>query len=668
MIWFQTNVHNAVVSRCVHLGTVPSIIAFPNPTHVASRASESATYAREYPMAIQNTSPAAASSLVIALFHASLFANHVSARVVVVKPEEDVQAVIDRATDGDVVILREGIFHGAINIDKSITVKAEKGGEATITNRYGGPIAWIEARPGSRIWCAQNIAWPVHGMLVAGVHAFDYRDKKNFDNRTVGPYWSKGWQGESYRYANPPIYFAHDEESSTLWLQLDDGRNPNHVRIDFNSSDTDGTTLVQKDLGAYWNQQEIVTISPNPPIHPITMWYDGTPDRPAKPRHIDFPKICGMVIEINADNVVLEGLRILMGPTVGVEVNNSSGVVIRDCYFSGYQFAINTGYECTDLTVEHCEMDGGQMVSLGRHHNVTDLMWYHSVYVNPVKFNGTGLKFLHNYVYEGYDLFHPRGRHKDYTHVPDLRSEVAYNVWQNAVDNAIEFDSVEALMNMRFHHNLVLQDHDALAITTTENGGPLTIDHNIWYPVGSRKNRIMKLVGTGRTNRGVEFVHNTYFAGSRCSFNVFEESVFENNLVISGCRSKGCWTREKLGAFFPTRYNLLKDGKRYTIGFDGLTSDPRLGSTPDTIFVPQQGSPAIDTGRKHKAFHQANVTDGKPDLGALEFGQTIDDWRAAFGKVGPRWIRPGDAARKAPHRPAWPDALDPRWGGLDDAR
>ena len=579
-----------------------------------------------------------------------------------VEPGQSVQRAIARASSGDVIVLRDGVYHGALDIDRPITLRAEHGGQATVTNRFGGEVEWIETSAGSRTWYARGIDWPVHGLLVEGVHAFDYRTKENFDERVCGPYWSKGWQAEEKSYTKPPIYFAHDAPNDTLWLKLHDGRNPNEIRVDFNSRTVDGETLVQKDLGAYWNQQEIVVISADPPVHPITMWYKGTPDEPRAPRRIDFPKICGVVIDINADDVTLEGLRIHMAPTVGVEVNNSKRVTIRDCYFSGYQYAINTGYECTHLTIEHCEMDGGEMISFGGHDNVTNHMWNHSTYVNPVKFNGTGLTFRHNYVYEGFDLFHPRGRHKDYPHVPDLRSEVAYNVWHNAIDNALEFDGVEARMNMRVHHNLVLQGHDALAITTTEDGGPLTIDHNIWWPGGGR---IMKLVGTGRQNRGVQFIHNTYFTGSTCSHNTFADSVFENNIVLSNCKRQGCWTRDRLGAFFPTRFNLLRNADRYMTGFEGLTADPQFGQTPETIFLLQPGSPAIDAGTTNRNYHQNNVTDGKPDLGALEFGQTIDDWRALFGPLGPRWISPANAAHKAPHRPAWPTAFDKRWAGLD---
>ena len=575
-------------------------------------------------------------------------------------PDTSIQQTIDGAAPADVIVLADGVYHEAITVTKPLTIRAEHPGEVTITNAYGGKVTWRKA-DAPQTWYAEGIDWPVNGMRVGGLHAFDYRSKENFDTQMVGPYWSKGWQAEKKHYTNPPIYFAHDAATSTLWLKLDDDRDPNTINIAFNSADVDGRTLVQKDLGTAWNQQQIVVISKDPPVHPITHWYAGTPDNPSQGRIIDFPRICGITIDVQADGVTLEGLRVGMAPTVGVEVNNSHHVTIRDCYFSGYQFAINTGYECTNLTVEHCEMDGGRMVTFGRNGSVFHHMWNHCTYMNPVKFNGTGLTFRHNYVYEGYDLFHPRGRHKDFPQVPDIASDVAYNVWQNATDNALEFDSVEAMQNMRVHHNLILQNHDALAFTTTEHGSPLLVDHNIWWPGGGR---IMKLAGTGRPNRGVIFVHNTYFTGNTDPGNVFEDSVFENNIVMTTA-DKPLWTPRGLGTFFPTRYNLLLNGDKWAPGFQGITAPPKFGDSPATFFVLQAGSPAIDAGRAAPAYHQDNVTDGKPDLGALEYGQTVEDWREQFGHCGPRWITPANAAEKAPLRPAWPGELDPRWGGLD---
>ncbi len=577
-----------------------------------------------------------------------------------ISEEDNIQVVIDKSSAGDTLVLRDGIFCETITVTKALTIRAEHPGEAMITNRYPNKVRWIELKAGTGFWYTQGIDWPVHRLLVDGVHAFDYRTKDNFDKLECGPYWSKGWQEGRTFYPVPPIYFARDSATQTLWLRLDDSRNPNDLQVDFNSRNIGGQTLVQKDLGAAWNQQQIVVVSDNPPVYPVVHWYEGTEKNPAMPRIIKFPKICGIVVNIKADDVTLEGLHIHMAPTVGVEVNNSNNVRITDCYFSGYQYAINTGYECTNLTVIHCEMDGGLMVSKGGHRSVNDNMWNHSTYINPIKFNGTGLIFRHNYVYEGYDLFHPRGRHKDFGHVADLRSDVGYNVWQNNLDNVAEFDGVEALMNLRFHHNLVLSTYDALAITTTENGGPLTIDHNIWWPGGGR---IMKLVGTGRTNRGVEFVHNTYFTGETSSFNQFENSIFENNIVISEC-VKESWTVERLGSFFPTKYNLLKNGERYAPSSGAIFDDPKLGDTPSNFFLLQKGSPAINAGVLNEEYQQCNVSDKYPDLGALEYGEDIDSWLANFGHCGPRWITRQNQSEKAPQRPEWPAEIDRRWGGL----
>jgi hypothetical protein len=580
-----------------------------------------------------------------------------------VTPEQSVQQALDRAASGDEIVLRDGVYYQTIAVTKPVVLRAENPGQATLTNKHPHPVKWRQAAPGSRTWYAQGIDWPVHALRVRGLHAFDYRTKQNFDNQECGPYWSKEWQETKVKYAIPPIYFAREASDNVLWLRLDDNRDPNQLPIDFNSRNIHGRTLVQKDLGAHWNQQQIVVISDDPPVYPVVHWYEGTPEAPRGGRRIDFPKICGIIINIQADDVTVEGLRMEMAPTVGIEVNNSHRVTVRDCYFCGYQFAINTGYECTNLTITHCEMDGGRMYSFGGHRNVNATMWDQSLYIIPVKFNGTGLTFKHNYVYEGYDLFHPRGRHKDFPNVPDLRSEISYNVWQNNLDNVAEFDGVEARMNLRFHHNLVLSAHDAVAFTTTEDGGPLTVDHNIWWPGGGH---FMKLTGTKRPNRGVIFVHNTYFSGHYVSTNTFQESVFENNLVIPPAElSGGRWTLETVGSFFPSAHNLIQDGERMLVGFEGPTADPWLGSTPETVFLLQAGSPAIDAGVARPNYGQDDVTDRKPDLGAIEHGRSIDDWRKEFGRCGPSWITPANQTETAPNRPDWPVEVDRRWGGLD---
>jgi hypothetical protein len=588
-------------------------------------------------------------------------------QLIYVQEGQSIQKAISSAGEGDTLILQDGVYHEKITVDKSICLMALNPGEVTITNRYPGKQVWKADGEGRKRWFMEGVDWPVHWLLVDGDHAFDYRNKHCFDNQVCGPYWSKGWQQGRQYYPDPPIYFARDSATNRLWLKLDDERDPNRLSVHFNSPELDDTTYVQKDLGAYWNQQEIVRVCNNPSEYPVTMWYGGTPDNPTMPRHMYIPKICGIAVNIRADNVTLVGLRIHMAPTVGIEVNNSSNVSIRDCYLSGYQYGINTGYECTRLTVMNCEFDGGKLISKGNHTRITENMWNHSTYVVPVRFNGTGLTFKHNYVYEGFDLFQPRGRHKNYPHVPDLISDVAFNVWQQAIDNNIEFDGVEAHISMRFHHNLVLGRRrcDMLAITTTEKGDPLLIDHNLFWD-GRTTSRIMKLSGTRRLNDGVKFIHNTYFTGDSCSFAEFgPESIFENNIVISDATKSGCWTRSRLGYFFPTRYNLFTNGDVYLEDFEGLTSDPQLGSTGTDRFCLKPGSPAIDAGIRHKGYFNDNYSGTNPDLGALESTEDIESWRQVFGHCGPTWITSKNEKHKAPNRPEWPAEIDRKWGGLD---
>jgi hypothetical protein len=584
-----------------------------------------------------------------------------------IRQGESIQEAIQGAEAGDTLLLEDGIYYEKISIEKPLTLMALNPGEVTITNQYSEHPEWIPTETGQNIWCADGIDWPVIRLLVEGVQAFDFRNKYNFDHRLCGPYWSKGWQKGRYPYPDPTLSFAWDSSSQRIWLRLGDDRDPNLLDIAFNGRALGDTTYIQKDLGAYWNQQEIVRISAEPSEDPVTMWYGGTPEHPKEPRHIYIPRACGIVINIRSDHVTLDGLRIHMGPTVCVEVNNSSHVTLRDCYFSGYQYGINTGYACTGLTVVHCEFDGGQLLGKANHTRITENMWNHSTYVVPVRFNGTGLRFHHNYVYEGFDLFQPRGRHRDFSHVPGLGSDVAYNVWQQAMDNNIEFDGVEARIRMRFHHNLVIgrNNCDMLAITTTEQGDPLLIDHNLFWD-GRTHSRIMKLTGTGRMNDGVQFIHNTYYTGDRCSFAEFgAESVFENNIVLTELKEAGCWTHTTLGNFFPSRFNLIPNGDRFMAGFEGLTSEPMLGTDPENRFCLQPGSPAIDAGIWREGYFNNTYEGSRPDLGALESSEDVESWRTRFGHCGPTWINSANARSKAPNRPPWPKDLDRRWGGLD---
>lgn len=209
-----------------------------------------------------------------------------------VEPGHSVQAAIDRAAAGDVIVIADGVYHEALNVHKAITLKAGNPGTVTITNKHPGPVNWQQNAGDDGVWYAEGIDWEVICLRVDGLHAFDHRTPENFHAREAGPFWSKGWQAKKKRYDVPPVSFAHDTAASRLWLRLHDGRDPNRSSIEFHRGGLDGRTLLQKDLGTAENQQEIVLISSSPSEYPVLHDYSGLRGEPPN-RRIDYPKVCG---------------------------------------------------------------------------------------------------------------------------------------------------------------------------------------------------------------------------------------------------------------------------------------------------------------------------------------------------------------------------------------
>ena len=567
------------------------------------------------------------------------------AKTIAVNSSQKISDALTSAASGDVIELDDGVYYECIDIKKSIILKAKNAGKATITNKHKGAVSWTNDK--DNIYYADNISWPVHYMLIDGGSVWNYRKKSYMDQNISHDDFIK----QGTKSANYTPGFAWDSSAKRIWLRSN--TDPNKAYIELNGADLDAVTYFQKDFGTRENQQTIWECSQTSPDHPLLQDYDGRIDT------YDWPKICGIIVEVNADNVTLEGLRLHVAPTVCLDINDSKNLTVRDCFFSGYWHGLNTGYMAESTTVEYCEFDGGQVGSLpyGQKASFGPLV---TGFVCPVLHKGSGIFFRHNYVYEGFDGFQPRGIHKDYLNrgIRKIQSDVSYNIWQKMNDNNLEFDGVEYHCDMRFHHNLSIDcDKDNLAITSTENtnGGILTIDHNIFWPANGR---IMKLAA-GDKNSGVWFIHNTYFGGKTCVKSKFEgDSRFENNLFYTEAAAD-CWSENSVGLFFPNKYNCIW-GSNWNVP---LNADPKLGATPETRFVLQQGSPAIDAGKVDASYYQNNVKDGKPDLGALEANETIDDWAKAFGHCGPRWIDKNNASVEAPYRTAWPQDIDRRWGG-----
>jgi hypothetical protein len=91
-------------------------------------------------------------------------------RTIMVSPGQSVRDAIDRASAGDTIVLRDGIYHEKITINKPVVLRALNGGEAMLTNRYAGKQLWQRSDEGDGIWYMGPVSWPVHWLLVDGYY------------------------------------------------------------------------------------------------------------------------------------------------------------------------------------------------------------------------------------------------------------------------------------------------------------------------------------------------------------------------------------------------------------------------------------------------------------------------------------------------------------------
>ncbi len=569
---------------------------------------------------------------------------------IIVSPGEPIQAAVDRAESGDTVTLRDGVYHECISIDKPITLKAANGGEATISNAYEGTLKFEAVDEKLGLYSAE-VDWPVRWMMAGDRNLYDYRYLEHLKSFTMLPRYSRLKQEAT----GLPEGFAW--ENGKLYLRLWGDQNANKAAVEINSRTMNGRAQFLKNNG----------------IKPLEHFYRPAKE-PVKLTYADhikllhYPEDIGVIISIKADDVTIEGLRVHLAPHVGIDIKEGKNVTIRDCYFDGYQYAINTWEKCERLTVEYCEFSGGRSYELYRRMQDTigGSLWngyyYSNLEINTIGQKGPGFIFRHNYVYEGFDGIQPRGiATENIGKQPDIPSEIHHNVFMNFVDNSIEADGWVRLFNMRIHHNLVVNGNSMLSVAPTQRG-PLQVDHNIFF------NSLEQGLGGGfvikhnqpnsaaAVNKGLTVVHNTFFLPKKQLFwewfeCEYEDNVIENNIMYTELSAP--WDKP---GFMPTKYNLLF-GLR--VSNDHLPHlihrDPGLVSVYPIDFRLADYSAAVAAGvNKDKQYHHTSI--GDTDLGAIEYGE---NWN--FPTPGPRWATP----ENMPQRPEWPKSIDPKqWAGL----
>lgn len=571
------------------------------------------------------------------------------AAAVELTPADDVQQALDAAAPGDTIVLTDGVYYQSLAITrggtpgKPVTLRAANGGGATLSGAVPPDLGKLKfelvegdlyrAAVTSRVWWAMA----------------DSRNLVNYGNLPhLREFVFPNLYSEDLKDCVPEGFAWQD---GLLYVRLEGKADPNTAAIEI--SRPGGRTCFHPALleEFYCNPDTGFTV----------------PGR----GHL-FSRTMANII-VRADHVIIEGLRLHMGVGAAVVVHGDE-VTIRDCLMTGAHMGVcqpdyvpaaprgdpplgGRNYTARGLTVEYCEFScypSYRWVARGKWDGI-----YHSnisaVFMN---YGGPRSTVRHNWIHDvGNDGLQPRGNG---TGAPADASEFAYNLLQNCGDDAIEFDSTTP-MNLRVHHNVILDSLCLLALSPVMGGG-LTIDHNILYTSPEQGLPWCGLFkfgspwGDGLPTQGVRIFHNT-MVNTRdllwwCGGHRYENMVLENNIFYAA-RPQG-WG---MPGFVPGRHNLYCAPK---IQPEHMPEAMHLDGSPFASMSPMDftlraDSPAVDAGAAGANYHHA-ARGQAPDLGAIELGDT---WE--FPRPGPRWAT-GD---QITNRPAIPASLPRRWAGME---
>jgi hypothetical protein len=331
-----------------------------------------------------------------------------------------VQRAADVARAGTTIVILPGVYPEWLRIrhggdpGRPVTFRADTPGTVTLTGAAGrevvGALEWNHE--GQGLYSAEP-PWPVYRMTMDGRVLLNVR-----------------WGGVSnlLRFCSRPDAqgaFAYVE--GKVHLSLANGVNPSTAALSINRK------------------------APNPGL-----W--------------GFWRAANVWIE--ADHVILDGLRLVWGLGSSVRLWDSSYVAVRNTLMTGAQCGVNgSGLQAgAGLVIENC-----------LYHNDGQRQWrdgwlskaeaYAFENARLVSGSGPGVRVKHNLVVSSHDgiSVSPRAL------ADPAWSEVAYNVIAGCIDDAAEFDG--QANHVWFHHNLVYDCHQSLGLSPVL-GGPVIIEKN----------------------------------------------------------------------------------------------------------------------------------------------------------------------------------------------
>jgi hypothetical protein len=529
-------------------------------------------------------------------------------------PKDDIQKVLDAAQPGDTIILEPGVYYQSLNITKGgaegkpITLKAAKGGTAIITGAPRPEELKLVFEPYKEGVYRAAVPWQVRRPVLAD--GLPLYQYKSLDDMLK----RKGSRNPDVPAPEDSFYYG----DGYLYVRLEGGKDPNKAQIEIGRPNVNGN------------------------------------------------------IRIKANDVVIEGLQLRMGVTVGLEAFGNR-IVIRDCYVTGAATGISIHGEYN--IVEYCEVAGPV-----RHNPWVSKAWigWEYNYGNGIVCSGPAGRapvIRHCIVYNSFDGIEcPTTT----SWVVNNWREIAFNLLIDNNDDAIELDTTaDRMLCTRVHHNIFINNFVTLSLCAVE-GGELLIDHNIAYnsddtfPWGT----LFKLGTPWNPNtpaKGWAVIHNTFVnCAPQSDFRWFGEKIINHiNVLFAN------------NIFYVVHGSIVDQALKGVIWGTNLACGPAAapGKLPNSIYAKDPGfqnwnpldfrlradSPAVDAGgpipepwaKRLKEITPAfkhEVRGKAPDLGALELGET---WQ--FEKPGPRWAL---SWRDIPSRPPFPKDFDPLWAGF----
>ena len=576
-----------------------------------------------------------------------------------VLPGDDLQSILDNAKPGDVISLAPGIYTGRLIINRSgesdapISLISDPLGEAIISNAIVIEETWTRA---DELWQCDLDYTPtyveVDGRLLQPFNGVE--DLLEGRLPTNNGQWQEQVPPEGYCY-----------EGDKLYLKLLLNEYPKQVRI---------------------HRPYMV----DPPSHDLIEYHKVVDRSWVK----DYDKSIldrreGCLIQVKAPHWRIHGIKMDFAPEIGIlATEEADDLQLSDLIFTDtLKGVIIRGAD--DVLVEHCEWHLFPRFQWARwaqsKYGRVLAAWGRVIAASFIEHHGLRHRIINNHAYEGFDLIRPRPSN---SRDPKDMSEIAYNVLRSAADECIEFDSKPTL-NLRVHHNFVMDAVSALAISPVLKGR-LIIDHNIVYQsrMGLNNCALLKwyMIPAWRKyelpTSGVTIVHNTMLNPNKAFVWTGQDHFFDDVLIDNNI------FRVWQAHYWPYKGMTLSPNNLYRGTINkldhlthairntepGLVRAPRFPNKPEAMpfvgfyekpepdkepidFHLASDSPCIDSGSLGNDLKYGHTSKGESsDLGAVEYGT---EWN--FPRPGPRWMKEHNSLNTAP----LPPEIHPGWLGLE---